>query len=134
MSSPTWRRLFNAWEEAVAPGLEEMTASTGFRDIMASATRANATLAEQIERTSRQWLHLWNLPTATDVRKLRRQVSGLERELRAIRRELEEQHATATRTRASGRKPANRTAKKAAAAANGKVADLAETAPHSENR
>jgi hypothetical protein len=80
--------MFNSWEKAVAPGLEDLTASTGFRDLMAVGLKANADLAREIEKASRQWLHLWNLPAATDVRKLRKQVAGLERELVALRLEL----------------------------------------------
>ncbi len=88
MARPAWRQMYDAWEQAVAPGLQEMTGSAGFRDVMAASARVNAELAKEVERMSRQWLHLWNLPTATDVRGLRRQVSSLERELAAVRREL----------------------------------------------
>lgn len=96
MSTPMWRQMYNAWEQAVAPGLEELTASNGFRDVVAMGLRANAELAREVERASRQWLHLWNLPAATDVRKLRKQVSGLEREILALRLELERQARVAT--------------------------------------
>lgn len=89
MSTPLWRQVYNSWEQAVTPGLQQVTASTGFRDLMAMGMKANADLTREIERASRQWLHLWNLPAATDVRRLRQQVSGLERELLALRNELE---------------------------------------------
>lgn len=89
MSTPLWRQVYNSWEQAVTPGLQQVTASTGFRDLMAMSMKANADLTREIERASRQWLHLWNLPAATDVRRLRQQVSGLERELLALRNELE---------------------------------------------
>jgi len=89
MSTPLWRQVYNSWEQAVTPGLQQVTASTGFRDLMAMSMKANADLTREIERASRQWLHLWNLPAATDVRRLRQQVSSLERELLALRNELE---------------------------------------------
>jgi hypothetical protein len=97
MSTPLWRQMFNSWEKAVAPGLEELTASNGFRDVMAAGLKVNADVAREIERASRQWLHLWNLPAATDIRKLRKQVSGLERELLALRLELERSGRAAVR-------------------------------------
>ncbi len=89
MSTPLWRQVYNSWEQAVTPGLQQVTASNGFRDLLAIGMKANADLTREIERASRQWLHLWNLPAATDVRRLRQQVSGLERELLALRNELE---------------------------------------------
>lgn len=88
MSRPPWRQFFDSWEQAVAPGLQDFTASSGFRDVMAASAKINADMAREFERMSRQWLHLWNLPAATDVRALRRQVASLERELSELRREL----------------------------------------------
>jgi len=106
MSTPLWRQVYNSWEQAVTPGLQQVTASNGFRDLMAMGMKANADLTREIERASRQWLHLWNLPAATDVRRLRQQVSGLERELLAMRNELEragaERQAGASPTRTAG--------------------------------
>lgn len=87
--TPAWRQMYDAWEKAVAPGLEEMTASSGFQDILASAAKMNANLAKEMERASRRWLHMWNLPAATDVRSLRRQIADLESELKAVRRAVE---------------------------------------------
>ncbi len=105
MSTPRWRQMYDAWEKAVAPGLEALTASNGFRDVLALAMKANADITREIERSSRQWLHLWNLPAATDVRRLRQQVTSLERELLALRRELERRadEATMPAHRSNGR-------------------------------
>ena len=89
-STPLWRQMFNSWEKAVAPNLEELTSSTGFRDLLAVGLKANADLTRELERASRQWLHLWNLPAATDVRRLRKQVTSLERELVALRFQIEQ--------------------------------------------
>ena len=101
MSTPLWRQMYNAWEQAVSPPLQELTASNGFRDVLAVALKTNADISREIERASRQWLHLWNLPAATDVRRLRQQVTGLERELLALRNELERQNDQ-TSTRPTG--------------------------------
>lgn len=84
--APRWRQLFDTWEKAVAPGLEDLTASTEFRQAIGSATKLNAAMARQVEAASRQWLHAMNLPTASDVRKLRRQIASLEDEVSALRR------------------------------------------------
>lgn len=81
----TWRKLFNSWEKAVAPGMEELTASPEFRDVMAVVVRLNKAATRQAEQASRQWLHWWNLPTATDIRRLRRQIGELDTEVGALR-------------------------------------------------
>jgi hypothetical protein len=83
--APTWRRLFNSIEAAVAPGVEDLTASTEFRDVMAIGAKLGNALNKQAEEASRQWLHWWNLPTATDIRRLRRQISDLDQEVGALR-------------------------------------------------
>ncbi len=113
MPTPLWRQVYNSWEQAVTPSLQQVTASNGFRDVLAIGMKANADLTREIERASRQWLHLWNLPAATDVRRLRQQVSGLERELLALRNELErtgaERQAPATAPAPSTAPQAGRT-------------------------
>ncbi len=126
MSTPLWRQMYNTWERAVAPGLEDLTASNGFRDVLAMGLRANAEVAREVDRLSRQWLHLWNLPAATDVRKLRKQVAGLERELMAMRLELERQ-GRADRPATTGRSTARSadSGSTAAAAGNGSTAKAA---------
>lgn len=86
---PTWRQMFDSWEQAVAPGLQEMTASPGFQDLIAVSAKMAASVTQETERVSRQWLHLWNLPSASDVRSLRRQIASLEREVKATQRALD---------------------------------------------
>ena len=98
----TWRRAFDAWEKAVAPGLEDLTASQEFRDTLAMATKLNAAARRQAERNTRMWLHAFNVPTATDVRKLRRQISSLEKEVAGLRKATE---------KAGGQLPTSRAAK-----------------------
>ncbi|MGB5758089.1 MAG: poly(R)-hydroxyalkanoic acid synthase subunit PhaE [Acidimicrobiales bacterium] len=88
--APRWRQLFDTWEKAVAPGLEELTASAEFRDVTATMTRWNAAARRQSEAASRQWLHAFNLPAATDIRRLRRQIAELEREVGVLRRAMQD--------------------------------------------
>lgn len=85
---PIWRRMYDTWEKAAAPGLQDLTASPVFKEAVAVGARLNASVAREVERTSRQWLHAWNLPAAGDIRKLRRQVSSLDKELGAVRSAL----------------------------------------------
>lgn len=83
--APAWRQLFDSLERAVAPGLEEITASSEFRDVLAVVAKWNAAVNERTERASRRMLHSWNLPAASDVRRLRRQIADLDQEVAALR-------------------------------------------------
>ncbi len=80
-----WREIYDEWEKAVAPGLQQFTASDGFRDFMAASAKVTSALTVEFERASRRWLHFWNLPAATDVRKLRQQVAAVDRELKGLK-------------------------------------------------
>lgn len=80
-----WREIYDEWEKAVAPGLQQFTASDGFRDFMAASAKVTSALTAEFERASRRWLHFWNLPAATDVRKLRQQVAAVDRELKGLK-------------------------------------------------
>lgn len=84
--APRWRQLFDSWERAVAPALEELTASSEFRQFVAASTKRNAAARRLLENGSRRWLHAANIPAATDIRKLRRQIRELEKEVAALRR------------------------------------------------
>lgn len=80
-----WREIYDEWEKAVAPGLQQFTASDSFRDFMAASAKITSALTAEFERASRRWLHFWNLPAATDVRKLRQQVAAVDRELKGLK-------------------------------------------------
>ena len=80
-----WREIYNEWESAVAPSLQHFAATDGFRDFMAASAKVSSAFAAEFERTSRRWLHFWNLPAATDVRRLRQQVAAVDRELKGLK-------------------------------------------------
>ena len=83
-----WRKMFNQWEEAVSPSLEQFAGSDLFRDAVSVGAQLRRVATDQTEQVTRQWLHLWNLPAAGDVRNLRRQIAGLEREVQSLRLSL----------------------------------------------
>jgi hypothetical protein len=87
--APTWRQLFDTWEKTAGPALESTTASPAFRDLLALSAKVTSTVMTEAEKSSRRWLHLWNLPAASDVRHLRRQVSTLNTEVVSLRRSLQ---------------------------------------------
>ena len=71
-------------ERTIGERVEEAVTSDAYYDFVAQATRARRRLSGAVESIQEEWLHLFNLPAGTDVRRLREQVSRLERELETL--------------------------------------------------
>jgi polyhydroxyalkanoate synthesis regulator phasin len=69
--------------------VEAGTRSDVFLDALALGWRLRGRLQREAERQSRRALHLLNLPTASDVRRLSEQVGALQRQVRELSREVE---------------------------------------------
>jgi polyhydroxyalkanoate synthesis regulator phasin len=86
---PLWRRAFDLTERTVAGPVETAVRSELFNDAVAAGLRARRRAQREVERRTRRVLHTANVPTATDVRLLSEQVASLQREVRRLRREQE---------------------------------------------
>jgi hypothetical protein len=86
---PLWRQAFDAAERRVTPRAEEFVRSDAF-SIGAALLRRATTVARGSARgaTTRFW-HLLDLPAGTDVSRLRAQVGALDREVRRLTLQLE---------------------------------------------
>jgi len=84
MAKPLWRQLFDALDRGVAGPIEAGTRSDAFGDLVAVGWRLSRRMQREIELRSRRVLHVLNLPTASDVRRLSEQVAALRRELREM--------------------------------------------------
>jgi enamine deaminase RidA (YjgF/YER057c/UK114 family) len=87
---PGWRRMFDAWNEQVGPRLEQFVRTEAFADQAARFNELNRQRMEMAEAFSRRVLHLWNVPTASDVAALKRQVEALDRQLSKLNKTLQE--------------------------------------------
>jgi hypothetical protein len=83
-----WLDAILKLERSVGARVETVLRSDAYFELVAQATRARKRLAGAVEGAQAEWLHLLNMPAATDVRGLREQVSRLERELEALTNEL----------------------------------------------
>jgi hypothetical protein len=81
---PLWRKAFDAVDRRVAAPLEAGTRSDAFGDAVALSVKLRRRVQRELEKRSRRVLHLANLPTATDVRRLSEQVAALRREVREL--------------------------------------------------
>jgi len=83
------RKGFDVVEGAAGRRLEEFVRTGTFAEALGLATRARAGLEREVERRTRRALHVFNLPAASDVTRLRRQVASLDHEVRRLTAALE---------------------------------------------
>ena len=81
---PLWRQAFDTVDRRVSGPVEAGARSDAFTDVLTVGWRISRRAQQEIERRTRRVLHMANLPTATDVRRLSEQVSALQRELREL--------------------------------------------------
>lgn len=85
MASPEgkspWLELVQRWERAIGEPVESFVRSDAYFDLTTQLKRARARWTKSFEQLSEEWLHFFNVPAATDVRRLREQLSRLEREV-----------------------------------------------------
>ena len=101
-SKPLWRRAFDATEQTVAPHLERGVQSSAFADAVALLQQGSAGVRRRVEGVAGGVWHLLNLPAGSDVRRLRRQVSTLDREVRLLREVLETRMTEERRKESTG--------------------------------
>ncbi|MCZ7528465.1 MAG: hypothetical protein M5U14_20100 [Acidimicrobiia bacterium] len=85
----SWREVFDAIERRVGPRLEQLVRTEGFADTLAFVTRLEARARRGTERRLSRYWHLWNLPAATDVRRLSERVALVERRVKELSDRLE---------------------------------------------
>lgn len=87
---PGWRRMFDAWNEQVGTRLEQFVRTDAFADQAAWFAELNRQGRERAEEFSRRLLHSWNVPTASDVAGLKRQLEALDRQLAKLNKTIQE--------------------------------------------
>lgn len=85
-----WRRIFDSAERAAGAPLESVMNGAGFNEALVLALRLRTGLGRLAARTSSRFLHLWNLPSYGDVRRLSKQLGEMERQLRALSKRVDD--------------------------------------------
>jgi hypothetical protein len=94
-SPPLWRQAFDAVERAVTPRAESLVRTPYFAVGTALVRRAQTVAGRSVQGlTARAW-HLVNLPTGSDVSRLRAQIGSLDREVRRLTLQLESERRRA---------------------------------------
>jgi hypothetical protein len=80
-------RAFRRAERAVAAPLERVVESDPGVDVIVRLTALRSRIERDVGRALSAGLHLWQLPSVGDVRRLSQQVAVLERRVRELSRE-----------------------------------------------
>jgi hypothetical protein len=92
-SKPAWRSVVDGIDRVVTPKANAFVRTNLFADLLATATRLEVQVRRRVERQTTWAWHLWNLPTAGDVRRVRAHLAVLEGRLRDISERLEDGQA-----------------------------------------
>jgi DNA-binding protein H-NS len=90
-----WLEWIQKRERAIGEPAEQFLRSDTYFDLMTQMKRARAQVTRKVEGAWEEWLHLFNLPAATDIRRLREQLSRLERQVNRIAKDLADREEAA---------------------------------------
>ncbi|HTX30827.1 MAG TPA: hypothetical protein VMD09_05545 [Solirubrobacteraceae bacterium] len=104
-SPPVWRMPFDVVERPVTSSSESWVQSNTFMDGLSIAWKLQQRLRVELHRGLSLWFGVWNLPSRGDVNRVSNQLANVERQLRALRAQLEEDEPEAGDSK---RRPATR--------------------------
>jgi hypothetical protein len=89
-NQPLWLKVVHRVERAIGEPVESAVRSDTYFDAVTVINRVRRKAIGTVEDVSRRGLHLFNLPAGTDVRRMREQLSRMERRLEQLTDEVEE--------------------------------------------
>jgi len=87
---PLWLDAVRRFERLVGVPVERLLKSDTYFDTLPKLKRAEAQLADYVAGITDDWYRLFNLPAGSDVRRMREQLSRMERQLQKLTKELAE--------------------------------------------
>ena len=87
---PFWLRAVHRLERSIGEPVEWAVRSDSYFDAVTVMNRVHRKARGTLEGLTRQGLHLLNLPAGTDVKRLREQLSRMERRLNHLAEGVEE--------------------------------------------
>jgi hypothetical protein len=87
---PLWLRAVHRLERTLGEPVEAAVRTETYFDLVSTATRTVSGAKRAVAGASTRGLHLLNLPAGTDVRRLREQLSRMERRLNQVSERVEE--------------------------------------------
>ena len=87
---PPWRSVVDGIDRVVTPPADSFVRTNLFADVIAAVTRLEVQVRRRAERQTAWVWHLWNLPTAGDVRRVRAQLAVIEGRIRDMSERLDD--------------------------------------------
>ena len=85
---PGWLEAVRKLERAIGVPVERLVTSEAYYDLLPYLNRAQAQFEEMSAAATERWYRLLNLPTGSDVRQMREQLSRLERQVEKLTKQL----------------------------------------------
>jgi hypothetical protein len=85
---PRWLQFVHKFERTIGVPVEAWVRSDAYFDLVTQAGRASGRWFRGLQELQREWLHMLNLPTNTDVTSVREQLARVERRLAEIGKEI----------------------------------------------
>ena len=85
---PLWLDVVRKFERAIGDPIESIVTSEAYFDAMTRFKRAQSQVTGAVENVTNDVYRTFNIPAGSDVRKLREQLSRMERRLEAMSKEL----------------------------------------------
>jgi len=89
-NSPLWLKAVHKIERAVGEPIEAAVRTDTYFDVVTKATRATSKAKRTVVATSTRVLHVLNLPADSDVRRMREQLTRMERRLNRLSEDVSE--------------------------------------------
>jgi hypothetical protein len=89
-NSPLWLRAVHKIERTVGEPIEAAVRTDTYFDLVTKANRATGKVKRTIVGTSTRALHLLNLPADSDMRRMREQLSRMERRINQLSEDVAE--------------------------------------------
>ena len=89
-NQPLWLTAVHRLERAIGEPVEAAVRSDTYFDAVTTINRARRKTIGAVEGLSKQAWHLLNLPAGTDVRRMREQLTRMERRLNQLSEEVAE--------------------------------------------
>jgi uncharacterized membrane protein YccC len=87
--------MVQRFERAIGEPVESFVRSDAYFDLMTQLKRARTRMRQSFEQMSEEWLHFFNVPAATDVRRLREQLSRVERQVNRMAKDIADREEAA---------------------------------------
>jgi hypothetical protein len=104
-SPPLWRQAYDAAERAIAPRADDVVRSEYFALGTALLRRAQNVAGGSVQGLSARAWHLVNLPAGSDISRLRAQIGALDREVRRLTIQLEQERRRGAASRPDRSRP-----------------------------